>query len=194
MRTKQELLSNKYVRLELKWLFRYAVAMLTVLIETRDHEDPLARTLASLVGGAVAGIVRDVIVRDLGSTDQTDQVADDAGCRWMTGTEIGYCIDQARADWLLLLEPGARLMEGWMEEVADHISQQSDPARFSPSGLNRKNLLLRLFDRASPLSAGLLITRRQALDRLKGAQGTADLAKGLATRRLHAGIIPAGFR
>ena len=112
----------------------------------------------------------------------------------MTGTEIGICIGQARADWLLLLEPGARLMEGWMEDVADHISQQSDPARFSPSGLNRKNLLLRLFDRASPLSAGLLITRRQALDRLKGAQGTADLAKGLATRRLHAGIIPAGFR
>lgn len=165
--------------------------MLTVLIETKDQEEPLARTLASLVDGAVDGIVKDVIVRDLGSTDQTCKVAEHAGCRWMTGTEIGACIEQARADWLLLLEPGARLMEGWVEDATDHIARHSDPARFSPSELNRKNVLLRLFDRATPLSAGLLITRKQALDRLNKGQAMANLAKGLASRRLHAGIIPA---
>lgn len=171
--------------------FRYAVAMLTVLIETKDQEEPLARTLASLVGGAVDGVVKDVIVRDLGSTDQTCQVAEHAGCRWMTGTNISTCISNARADWLLLLEPGARLMEGWVEDVTDHIGRHSDPARFSPSGLSRKNVLLRLFSRAPPLSAGLLITRKQALDRLNKGQGMASLVKGLASRRLHAGIISA---
>lgn len=175
-------------------MFRYAVAMLTVLIETRDHEEPLVRTLASLVGGAVDGIVRDVIVRDLGSTDQTSRVADHAGCRWMTDMEFGNCIGQARGDWLLLLEPGARLMDGWVEDAADHIGRLDDPARFSPAGPNRRNLLFRLFERVTPLSAGLLITRSQARDRLKNGQGAADLAKGLTTRRLQAGIIPAGSR
>lgn len=178
----------------MNWHFVYAVAMLTVLIETRDHEEALARTLASLVGAAVDGIVRDVIVRDLGSSDQTGRVADHAGCRWMEGAELGACIDQARADWLLLLEPGARLMEGWVEDVADYIGRLSEPARFSPSELNRKNLLFRLFDRATPLSAGLLVTRSQALGQLKSGQGAADLAKCLATRRLHAGIIPAASK
>src|SRR5690606_15838389 len=45
------------------------MGMLTVLIETKDHEEALARTLASLVGAAVEGIVRDVLVCDLGSVD-----------------------------------------------------------------------------------------------------------------------------
>ena len=38
--------------------------MLSVLIETRDEEERLARTLASLVGAAVEGVVREVIVCD----------------------------------------------------------------------------------------------------------------------------------
>ena len=33
--------------------------MLSVLIETRNDEEALARTLASLVGGAVEGVVRE---------------------------------------------------------------------------------------------------------------------------------------
>lgn len=171
--------------------FSYADAMLTVLIETRDQEEQLARTLASLVGGAVVGIVRDVIVRDLGSTDQTKRVADHAGCRWMAEYDIAACIGQARADWLLLLEPGARLMEGWMDEVAEHLGQDNRPACFSPMRVNRKSLLSRMFSRATPLSAALLISRNQALERLKPGDSTADLAKGLSMRRLHAGIVPA---
>ncbi len=57
--------------------------MLTVLIETRNDEEGLARTLASLVGAAVEGVVRDVIVCDRGSTDQTHYVAEHAGCHYV---------------------------------------------------------------------------------------------------------------
>ncbi|TIU37731.1 MAG: glycosyl transferase family 2, partial [Mesorhizobium sp.] len=59
--------------------------MLSVLIETRNDEEGLARTLASLVGGAVEGVVRDVIVCDQGSTDQTHRVAEHAGCHYVSG-------------------------------------------------------------------------------------------------------------
>ncbi len=39
-------------------------------------------TLAALVPGATAGIVREVIVADGGSRDDTEKVADIAGCRF----------------------------------------------------------------------------------------------------------------
>ncbi|TIU04590.1 MAG: glycosyl transferase family 2, partial [Mesorhizobium sp.] len=48
--------------------------MLSVLIQTLNDEERLARTLASLIGGAVEGVVRDVVVCDGGSTDQTHRV------------------------------------------------------------------------------------------------------------------------
>ncbi|TIT95003.1 MAG: glycosyltransferase, partial [Mesorhizobium sp.] len=95
--------------------------MLSVLIETRNDEEGLARTLASLIGGAVEGVVRDVIVCDTGSTDQTHYVAEHAGCHYMAGG-VADGIGQAKGDWLLLLEPGARLAEGWIEEVAAHTA------------------------------------------------------------------------
>ncbi|RUU01054.1 glycosyltransferase, partial [Mesorhizobium sp. M7A.T.Ca.TU.009.02.1.1] len=103
--------------------------MLSVLIETRNDEEGLARTLASLVGGAVEGVVREVIVCDTGSTDQTHRVAEHAGCQYVTdGVAAG--IRQAKGDWLLLVEPGARLMEGWIDEVVAHTARQTMAARF----------------------------------------------------------------
>ena len=54
--------------------------MLSIIIETANHEGALSRTLLPLVSGAVHGLVRDVIVLDHGSTDQTTHVADQAGC------------------------------------------------------------------------------------------------------------------
>lgn len=97
--------------------------MLSVLIETRNDEEGLARTLASLVGGVVEGMVREVIVCDLGSTDQTAKVAEHAGCRYLATGGIKAGIGVAKGDWLLLLEPGARLVEGWTDTVADHIGR-----------------------------------------------------------------------
>ena len=63
-------------QLALRCSFGYSACMLSVLIETRNDEDGLAQTLASLIGGAIEGVVREVIVCDNGSTDQTGKVAD----------------------------------------------------------------------------------------------------------------------
>ena len=104
--------------------------MLSVLIETRNDEEALSRTLASLIGGAVEGAVRDVIVCDLGSTDQTRYVAEHAGCHFVAGSGIATGIARAKGDWLLILEPGARLVEGWIEPVAMHIAQVDDAGAF----------------------------------------------------------------
>ena len=44
------------------------LSMLSVVIQTHNDEDALARTLASLVSASVDGVVREVIICDAGST------------------------------------------------------------------------------------------------------------------------------
>jgi hypothetical protein len=55
-------------------------AMLSVIIATRNCERALVHTLSMLVGASVAGVVRDVVVADAGSSDETGEIADIAGC------------------------------------------------------------------------------------------------------------------
>ncbi len=58
--------------------------MLSAIIATHESERALVRTLAALVPGAVAGVISEVVVADGGSRDDTEQVADIAGCRFIT--------------------------------------------------------------------------------------------------------------
>jgi hypothetical protein len=165
--------------------------MLSVLIETRNDEEALARTLASLVGAAVAGMVRDVIVCDLGSTDQTRYVAEHAGCHFVASGGIAAGIGAAKADWLLLVEPGARLLEGWTDPVLAHVNGSTIPARLSRARGERLPFLARAFSANRPLAQALLITRRQAAALAKNAGSAEALARGLAMRQIAGEISPA---
>jgi cellulose synthase/poly-beta-1,6-N-acetylglucosamine synthase-like glycosyltransferase len=169
------------------WLSAIRLMMLSVLIETRNDEEGLARTLASLIGGAIEGVVREVIVCDTGSTDQTHHVAEHAGCQYMTGG-IAAGIRQAKGDWLLLVEPGARLMEGWIDEVVAHTARQTMAARFSRARGSRTPFLARVFSGSRALAGGLLISKRQAAASAKSAASAEAIARGLATKRLDAEI------
>ncbi|MBN9241658.1 MAG: glycosyl transferase family 2 [Mesorhizobium sp.] len=165
--------------------------MLSVLIQTLDDEEGLARTLACLVGAAVEGAVREVIVCDGGSGDGTLAVAEHAGCRVATDG-IADAIGGARSDWLLVLEPGARLEDGWTDEVAVHVGRSAIPARFSRAPGSRAPFLSRLMARPTALAQGLLIPKRRAI--AAHANDAETLARGLATTTLHAGIWPAPAR
>ncbi|MCX7305028.1 MAG: glycosyl transferase family 2 [Hyphomicrobiales bacterium] len=168
--------------------------MLTVLIETRNDEEGLARSLASLVGAAVEGVVRDVIVCDRGSTDQTHYVAEHAGCHFIAGGGIAAAIRQAKGEWLLLLEPGARLSEGWVDSVVAHTARLTMPGRFSRARGNRTPFLSRAFSRPTALAEGLVITKRQATALSSSATSAEAIARGLATRRLDGEIFVAPRR
>ncbi len=171
----------------------YARPMLTVIIETLDSEAPLARTLASLVSGAVEGVVREVIVADFGSSDATHRVADHAGCRFMQGGDLGAAIRAAKGEWLFFVEPGARLMEGWMEPVLAHTARTTGPARLSVARGVRVPLLQRVFPATKAAAAhGVILTKRQAIALSRPGQRACDLARGLAMRQLRAEILPAG--
>jgi hypothetical protein len=107
--------------------------MLTVLLECQDQEPELAQTLSVLVAGAVEGLVSDVVVLDHGSRDGTSRVADAAGCRFHSQWDIKDILRSARGEWLLFVEPGARPQAGWIDEIAEYVSLNKLPARFTAS-------------------------------------------------------------
>ncbi len=168
--------------------------MFSVLIETRNDEETLSLTLASLIGGVIEGVVREVIVCDRGSTDHTAKVAEHAGCSWIANGGIAAGIRQARGEWLLLLEPGARLVDGWAEAAVAHAARHKLAAQFTRSKIGRAPFLSRVFSGNRALANGLIISKAQALALSKHAGDAEGLARGLATRRLAAEIRVAARR
>lgn len=166
--------------------------MLTVIIETRNNEEALARTLGPLVSGVVDGLLRDVIVHDWGSTDHTAKVAEQAGCSLMSGGSLAECIHRARGDWLLFLEPGSRLAESWVESVERHVGIVQSPGKFTRSRAGQPGFLSRITSRGTALADGLLITKRQAIALARTAKTPEALARGLSARMMNAEIVPAG--
>ncbi|GHD05765.1 glycosyltransferase [Tianweitania populi] len=160
--------------------------MLSVLIETRNHEEALARTLASLVSAAVEGMVREVIVLDRGSTDGTSRVADHAGCVFLAEASLSDGMQRARGDWLLLIELGARLVDGWTDEVRRHVAMDGGAARFTPT---RLGFWERLSLKRPGLRAGLLVSKADALSVMRKDWDGLTLARTVRARRLDAGIL-----
>ena len=168
--------------------------MITVILQTHNDEEALAHSLSSLVHGAVEGFIRDVIVCDSGSTDHTHKVADHAGCVFLANGDAATALNRAKCEWVLLLEPGARLLDGWMEPVMIHIGKGTAPARFSLAREDRPGLFARFFTARRPLSNGLVMTRRQALAVSRNAATFEALARGLSARTLSARLSPASPR
>jgi hypothetical protein len=102
--------------------------MLTIVIATQDSERALLPTLAALVAGAAAGLVREVIVADAASRDATAAIADGAGCRVLAltrprGARLKAAAETARGSWLLFLCPGVVLEATWIDETRRFIEE-----------------------------------------------------------------------
>ena len=102
--------------------------MLSVVIATHDSERTLLPTLAALVPGAAAGIVREVIVADAGSRDDTAAIADGAGCRVLSSNEtrggrLAAAAGVARAGWFLFLKPGTVPDASWIDVTRRFVEE-----------------------------------------------------------------------
>jgi len=175
--------------------------MLTAIIATHESERSLVPTLAALVPGATAGLLSEVIVTDAGSSDATAEVADYAGCRFMTspaplGPRLKAAAASARTPWLLFLRPGCVPQPAWIAAVERFIvttGTLEGAARagvFRPHshadlmrpGLAELGALVRtaLGGRPRP-EQGLLIARR-FYEELGGHEGGADAETALLHR------------
>lgn len=164
--------------------------MLTVIIECQDQEPELAQTLAALVQGAIEGLVCDVVVLDHGSQDGTSRVADAAGCRFHSQWDIKDVLRSARGEWLLLIEPGARPQAGWIDEIAEYVSLNKVPARFTASRGYRRPFLQRVGRSMPPLELGWLLSKPQAIAAARTGMRLAEFAKGQKGRKLSSELIP----
>ena len=104
--------------------------MLSVVIATEGVEQTAVATLAALVPGAAAGVVREVLLVDRAGTGVIERVADVAGCRFLRfeGTHaaaLAAGARQARSPWLMFLHAGAVLDQGWIDEAVQFIQRVS---------------------------------------------------------------------
>ncbi|MEI9989636.1 MAG: glycosyltransferase [Rhizomicrobium sp.] len=96
--------------------------MISVVIPTLNSQAALPRCFDSLIGATVRGLVKEVVVADGGSTDETLAIADGTGCHVARGrksraSRLIAGAATARGDWLLFLLPETALEAGWENEA-----------------------------------------------------------------------------
>jgi glycosyltransferase involved in cell wall biosynthesis len=175
--------------------------MLSVIIATHESERTLVPTLAALVSGATAGLLGEVVVADGGSRDATAEVADIAGCRFMTsaeplGSRLKAAAASTRSPWLLFLRAGCVPESGWIAaaerfiEMTDLLDGATRAAVFRPPGaadllhprLSEMIALLSVIFGGGPEpEQGLLIARR-FYEQIGGHPGGADAEAALLRR------------
>ena len=186
--------------------------MLSAIIDTHESERALVRTLAALVPGATAGLIAEVIVADGGSGDDTEEIADIAGCRFMSsrepqGARLKAAAETTRTPWLMFLRAGCVPEAGWIAaserfmQTNDLADGASRAAVFRPGGiadLLRPGLgelfnVLRIACGGGPKpEQGLLISKRLYLalgGHPDGAEADAALLRKLGRRRI--AMLPA---
>ncbi len=177
--------------------------MISVVIPTLNSEREIVPTLAALVTGAAAGIVRDVVLADGGSKDETEAVADAAGCIFLNGGEdLGSRLragahSATRGEWLLFLDPGGMLEEGWTREVrkfldtvgrAGHADRRAATFRLAYEGFGMKPRLAeaaasaRLALTGRPRAEQGLLISKMLYQKLGGHQKGANAHKRLIAK------------
>jgi glycosyltransferase involved in cell wall biosynthesis len=177
--------------------------VISVIIGTQNSERALLPTLTNLVAGAAAGVVREVIVADAGSSDGTSDVADVAGCELIVSraplaARLKQAVGRARAAWLLFLRAGIVLDAGWTEEVMRFIEQselagsaglsaavfrRGTRATAVRSALTEALSIIRATLAAPTAEQGLLISKR-LYDQLGGHRNDVRDTEAELTRRV----------
>jgi glycosyltransferase involved in cell wall biosynthesis len=102
--------------------------MISVVIPALNAQTFLPRCFDSLIAATVRGLVKEVIVADGGSSDDTLMIADAAGAHVVSAgcecaAQLAVGADSARGDWLLFLHPQTALENGWENEAESFMSR-----------------------------------------------------------------------
>ncbi len=104
-------------------------APLSIIIPALNAAADLPLCLNSLLPGLESGLIREVILVDGGSDDDTVRIAEDSGATVLTSPQPGrakqliHGAAAARGDWLLFLHADTALTRDWARDAAAHIAQ-----------------------------------------------------------------------
>ncbi len=131
--------------------------MISVIVPTLDAARHLPRALGPLVAGAAHGLVKQVIVSDGGSSDDTIAIAEAAGCDVVIGEsgrakQMRAGVGAAKANWFLFLHADTALGPGWVDEAERFIG--------APQAHLRAGAFKLAFDDASPLARWVVFWAR----------------------------------
>jgi rSAM/selenodomain-associated transferase 2 len=124
-------------------------APLSVVIPTLNAAPALPQTLGSLTEGLEAGLIRELLITDGGSEDETRQIAEAAGADWITGEasrggQLRRGAAATEGAWLLILHADTHLAPGWAEAVLSHLRDHADKAGYFALAFRATGLAPRL--------------------------------------------------
>ncbi len=110
-------------------------APISIVIPTLNAEDHLPACLDALMEGLEAGLVRELIVSDGGSTDATGATAQAWGAEVLHGPasrggQLRRGCAVAQADWMLVIHADTVLQPGWTAHVRRHLAHPERAAWF----------------------------------------------------------------
>lgn len=157
-------------------------APVSVIIPTFNAAQRLPATLAALAPASISGLVREVIVSDGGSSDETAAIAEAAGAHLVAGekgrgAQLARGAAASRGEWLLFLHADTVLGEGWADDAARLIAGGKDRAgvftlKFDGGGrapaVVAAGAMIRTRFFASPYGDQGLIVSRALYERLGG--------------------------
>lgn len=134
-------------------------AQLSVVIPTLNAARVLPACLAALMEGLERGLIRDLVITDGGSGDETLQIADAVGAVIVSGGasrggQLRRGAMAAGGEWLLFLHADTVLPRGWAEVVEGQIAR-GRPACFR-LGFDARGLMPVLVAAWANLRTGLL--------------------------------------
>lgn len=102
-------------------------APVSIVIPTLNAAETLPSCLAALMEGNEGGVIRELIISDGGSEDDTKVIANEVGANLVTGAasrggQLRRGADTAAGQWLLFLHADTELSPGWSDAVLDHIA------------------------------------------------------------------------
>ena len=178
-------------------------APVSVIIPTLDAAARLGPCVEALGEGLMAGVVRELVIADGGSSDAIASVAEALGARLVTaprgrGAQLAAGARAAEGEWLLFLHADTALAPGWAQAVRAHIAARPGRAgyfrlRFDRGGVRGRavsgwaNLRSRLF--GLPFGDQGLLVSREVLDAVGGYPEIPLMEDAAIARRLGRGRL-----
>ncbi|MCD6572905.1 MAG: glycosyltransferase family 2 protein [Thermoplasmata archaeon] len=111
---------------------------LTIIIPTWNSMPELERCLNSIQRVFPENIVKEIIVIDKHSTDNTDEFARQHGCKVLyddktLGSARLKGLKEAKTEWIAFIDSDIELPEGWFEKMLTYISKVEDSLKYNTS-------------------------------------------------------------